>query len=324
MPDILPPEDKKILLDVNRKVVMAESQSEIEILSERLANLPVGSKEENRERIGDAVLRTIRAERRPQVITEPIGDLRLADCQTLDRPVFSIESAPQDDGTIFSLADAGAGTLEAAARVGVLNGVRYPSSEKFILPLNMATASIGAPIPIPPHGSPAAAPAYALDVRVELQIEAIWSTAPVYPGRASDLTWIHPGDGNLPLRGNAAAWCHAGLTLVGSGGSSSRTSIKFVSGWVNRDGMDQEDHAPGGLVTLSHAVPITNALAVAGIFVDITCFAAAEDSPDSNKAAYAELKCSRGGTYPVPSRLRLDPERVRIRLCEMPPLLTES
>ena len=66
MPDILSPEDEKFLLDVNRKVVMAESQSEIEILSERLANLPVGSKEENRERIGDAVLRTIRAERRPQ------------------------------------------------------------------------------------------------------------------------------------------------------------------------------------------------------------------------------------------------------------------
>jgi hypothetical protein len=318
-------EDEEILLAANHEALMAESQSEIETLGKRLANLPVGPKEPNRERIGDAVLRTLRAEKRPQVIAEPTDDMRLsalAYCQTLDQPVFSIESPQQESPTIFSRANAGAGTLEVAARAGALNGVRYPGSDEgpFIPPFNQATASIGAAIAIPPHGSPIHGPAAVLDVRVELQIEEIWEHAPVVPGTAGHLIWtVAAGDGDLPLRGFALAWCRAGLTLVGAGGTRSRTAVEFVSGWVNRDGMDQEDRAPGGLVTLSHAVAISSELVIAGIFVDITCVAAAEESRvKESDSAYAELKCRSGDGYPVPSRLRLDPERVRVRLCEMP------
>jgi hypothetical protein len=321
-------EDEEILLAANYKALMAESQSEIETLGKRLANLPVGPEERNRERIGDAVLRTLRAERRPQVVAEPTDDMRLsalADWQTLDQPVFSIESPQQESPTIFSRANAGAGTLEVAARAGALNGVRYPGSEApFFPPLNRATASIGAIIAIPPHGSPIHGPATVLDVRVELQIEEIWEHAPVVPGTAGHLIWTVAGDGDLGWRGLATARCSAGLSLLGAGGTRSGTSIEFVSGWVNRDGMDQADHAPGGLVTLSHAVAISSELAVAGIFVDITCLAAAEESPVESDSAYAELKCRSGDGYPVPSRLRLDPERVRVRLCEMPWLQQKS
>jgi hypothetical protein len=310
------PEDREVLLAAHHELLMAESQSEIETLDRRLANLPVGPKERHRERIGDAVLRTLRAHRRPQVFTEPIGDMRpsaRAACQTLDPPVFSIQSSAVDSPTIFSRADAAAGTLQVRARTGWLNGERYPSSAQFILGYNTATASIGAPVAIPPHG-----PAVNLDVRVGLQIETIWENAPVEPGTAAHLIWTHKGNGDLPLRGTAAAWCRAGLTVVGAGGTRSGSSVEFVSEWRNRDGMDQEDRAPGGLVTLNHAVTISPELVVAGIFVDITCFAAAEESQaDESDSAYAELKCRDGDGYPVPSRLRLDPERTRVRLCEM-------
>ena len=79
-------------------------------------------------------------------------------------------------------------------------------------------------------------------------------------------------------------------------------------------------HGPADLVTLSHAAAISSELVVAGIFVDITCLAAAEESAHESDSAYAELKCRSGDGSPPPSRLRLDPERTRVRLCEMPVL----
>ena len=172
---------EEILLAVHQEALMADTESEIETLRKRLSNLPVGPNERNRERIGDAVLRTLRAERRPQAITEPTGDTRpgaLAHCQTLDQPVFSVESPQQESPTIFSQANVEAGTLEVRARAGALNGVRYPGADAgpFIPPFNWTAASIGAPIAIPPHGSPTHGPAAILDVRVELQIEEIWNT----------------------------------------------------------------------------------------------------------------------------------------------------
>jgi hypothetical protein len=315
-------EDEEILLTANHELLMAESQSEIETLGKRLASLPVGPKERNRERIGDAVLGILRAERRPQVITEPTGDMRpsaYAHCKTLDQPVFSIESPQQESATIFSRANAGAGTLEVRARVGTLANVPYPSEMPSTLGFNRAAASIGVIIAIPEHGSPTHGPATFLDVRVELQIETIWEHAPVQPGTAGDLIWTLAGDSDLPLHGLAMARCHAGLTLLVSGGTRSRSSIEFVSGWRNHAGMGKEDRAPGGLVTLSHAVAISSELASAGIFVDITCVAEAEESQANPlDSAYAELKCRSGDGYPAPARLRLDPERTRVRLCEMP------
>jgi hypothetical protein len=86
--------------------------------------------------------------------------------------------------------------------------------------------------------------------------------------------------------------------------------------------MDLTDRATEGLVTLSHAVAISNELVVAGIFVDLSCFAAAEEShDDESDSAYAELKCRGGDGYPVPSHVRLAPERVTVRVCEMPILV---
>jgi hypothetical protein len=329
MPDISwSPEDEEVLLAAQDEALTVEFQSEIETLDRRLANLPVGPKERNRDRIGDAVLGTLRAEIRPQVLMEPIGGMPLrvlARCKTLTRPVFSLQSPRVESQTIFSRANAGAATLQVRTRAGALNGQRYPSSDEmpFIMAFNKATAWIGAPVAIPPHGSPTHGPANILDVTVQLHVEQIWSNLPEpVPGRAADLIWTMAGNGDLPLRGTALAWCRAGLTLHGANGTRSRRSIGVVSGWVNRDGMEREDSAPEGLVTLNHAVAISSNLAVAGIFVDLSCFAAAEESEANvSDSAFAELKCMPGDGFPVPSHLRLDIEQIKIRLCEMPPLL---
>jgi hypothetical protein len=326
MPDTTwPAEVKGSLQASHHELLVAESQSEIETLGKRLANLPVRPEEPHRERIGEAVIRAVGAERRREVVSGAIGGLdpsALVHCQTLDRPVFAIASQQAESSTIVSRADAAAGTMEVSARAGALNGRRYPTADgtAFIMAFNRATASIGAPIAIPPRGSGPALPLpRVLRVGVELQIENIWSSAPVAPGTAENLIWTVKGDGDLPLRGNAVAWCRAGLTIVGAGGSASRMSTEFVSGWANRDGMDLNNRAPGGMVRLSHTVAISAELVIAGVFVDITCFAAAEESPANvDDSAYAELKCARGDGWPVPSHLRLVPEETRVFLCEMP------
>jgi hypothetical protein len=80
-----------------------------------------------------------------------------------------------------------------------------------------------------------------------------------------------------------------------------------------------DDRAPNGLVYLSHSVAISSDLLVAGVFVDITCFAAAEESQENQwDSAYAELKCASADSLPVPSLIRVAPERTSVRLCEMP------
>ena len=191
------------------------------------------------------------------------------------------------------------------------------------MPFDTATAWIGAAIPIPPHGSPTHITRTLLDVSVELAIEQIWANVPEpVPANGSGLVLVSPGDGDrLPLRGNAVAWCRAGLTLYSEGGARSRRSAEIVSAWVNRDGSDLDDHAPSGTLNLHHAVTISRDLQVAGVFVDITCFAAAEIAENSQVlSAYADLKCRSGDGYPVPSQVRVDQEQVQIRICEMPDL----
>ena len=133
---------------------------------------------------------------------------------------------------------------------------------------------------------------------------------------------VSHGDGDrLPLRGNAVAWCRAGLTLYREGGARSRRSAEIVSAWVNRDGSDLDDHAPSGTLNLHHAVSISRDLQVAGVFIDITCFAAAEIAENPQVlSAYADLKCRSGDGYPVPSQVRVDQEQVQIRMCEIPDL----
>ncbi|QUC59013.1 hypothetical protein IOD14_20725 [Streptomyces sp. A2-16] len=323
------PEDEKVLLAAQHEVLMGESQSEIETLGERLANLPVGPKERNRERIGAVALGALGVE--PEVLAEPIGDMRLAHCQALERPVFSLQSPEDESLTMFSRANAEAATLEVTARAGALNGQRYPSAESTPpnSAFNTATAWIGAPVALPAHESPIPGlPPLAhgpliLDVRVELQVEHTWSHAPVQRGTAANLVWTAPGSADLPLYGSARVWCRAGLTVHGAGGVRSRRSVIFVGERVNRSGKVTTDRTDDGLVTLSHAVAISSELVVAGIFVDITCFASAEESPENESdSAFAEFQCeNRDGAFPPPSRLKLNPERVRVRLCELAALV---
>ncbi len=318
-------EDEEFLLATNREVVEAESQLKIETIKGRLSSLPVGSTEQNRERIGETLIRAIMAELRPLAASETVSQpeaLGRTACQVLERPVFSIQSPVEESRTTFSGANAAAGTLEFQARAGAINGIRYPSSNSDFLGMayNHTSASIGAAVALPPHGL---IPGYiaTLEVTIELQIEQVWDTVPEpLPGSASHLQWVAKGGADLPLRGSAIAFSTVGLTLHGAAGSHSRTQVDLVSSWVNRDGGNLIDSAPEGVVKLSHSAVIPGGLVVAGIFVDATCHAIAEEFlADVNKIAYAELKC-RGDdiAYPVPSRLRLIPERTELVFCERP------
>jgi hypothetical protein len=304
------------------EVVLAETDEQVQTLAERLSQVPFEARE-HREQVGAAMLGALRGGRGA---AEPFGLTTVAvdTCRSLPSPTFSMGSSPSDTDTSYSLADHQAGTLRVRARTGVWGGVPYPGEEgSFLMPFNTANAWIGAAIPIPPHGSPTHVTRTLLDVSVELFIEQIWANVqePV-PGTGGDLVLVTPGDGDqLPLRGNAVAWLRAGLTLYTEGGARSRRSAEIVSAWVNRDGSDKDDHSSAGTLNLRHAVIISPALEVAGVFVDLTCFAAAEIAGDPQVlSAYADLKCRSGDGYPVPSQVRVEQEQVQIRMCELPDL----
>jgi hypothetical protein len=323
MIDSLWPADESAEIQArNHDALRADSRSEIEGFGRRVSSLPNLTADLNRARVGEA-LRGLMNSSRPSRIGGQAHDVhvgQLVDCQDLSRPTFSLQSDAITSLTEFSRADAQAGTLEVRARVGELNAEQYPSSNDFpfIMGFNRSAAWIGAPVSIPPHEPPVQATTV-LNAKVSLRLENIWSSAPVEQGAGSDLIWTSQGDGNLPLRGNALAWCSAGLTILGPDGVRSRKSLRFVFGWENRDGGDLDDLAPQGLITLEHSVAIGDQLQVAGLFVDVFCFAAAEVSQDGSlSSAYAELKCRSGDGFPVPSRLRLDLESLRVRLCATP------
>jgi hypothetical protein len=302
-------------------VVMTDAQAHLETLAQRMSHMPFDS-EQGRER-GAALLRALRAGRRATETpydTVGLGPQTFVGCSTLPSPTFSLQSSGSDTATTYSRANAQAGTLEVHARTGTFGGIEYPSGGgSFLMPFNSATAWIGSAVPIPAHGSSTHSTVTILEVSVEFRIENIWSHAPVVPGSGDDLVFVVRGDGDLPLRGNAVAWGRIGLTLYGSGGARSRKSAEIVSAWVNRDGSDSEDHVPSGALTLQHAAAIDQDLRVAGVFVDITCFAAAEIAPSKWDSAFAEFKCRSGDGFPPPSQIRVDhQEGVSLRLCEMP------
>jgi hypothetical protein len=301
------------------EVVVAETQEQVQTLGERLSQVAFDTSAQHEQ--GAALLAVLRGGRGA---AEPFGGILVAvdSCRTLPSPTFSLGSPYSKTGTTYSVADPQDGTLRVHARTGSWGGVPYEGQGgSFLMPFNTATAWIGAAISIPSHGSPTHNTRTLLDVSVELAIEQIWANVPEpVPGNGSGLVLVSPGDGDrLPLRGNAVAWCRAGLTLYSAGGARSRRSAEIVSAWVNRDGSDLDDNAPSGTLKLHHAISISRDLQVAGVFVDITGFAAAEIAENSQVlSAYADLKCRSGDGYPVPSQVRVDREQVQIRICELP------
>lgn len=234
--------------------------------------------------------------------------------RTLD-PVFSIESAPLSESpsgklTRYANANANARTLDVGAATGQLGGDRYPSSETFILGFNRASASIGAAVQLGSHG-----PGATLEVIVQLEILS-WPDLPAatFTGSGLGLLYVNRGSEDLPLRGTSVAWCRAGLSIVGRGGKSSGVGTKIASTYVNRDALSRVDGAPDGLIHLSHRVVLHPELIVAGIFINLSAFAGAEESETPFQSAFAQMNAFPGAFPPfIPSRLQVKGIDARIR-----------
>jgi hypothetical protein len=244
-------------------------------------------------------------------------------CTTLDPPTLTIASPDEETrngaGGVVTLSRvrASARTLEASAVVGEFGGATWPSSETFIFGWNRSRASLGGVLAIPTHGAGAQ-----LTVTVQILVEQVLYGGSVVLEPASSLLAPIQGDGSLPLRGGAVGWCNAGLSLYGATGSA-RTSLKFVSEWVNRDGADSVDRAPGGVFTLSNTVALGAETSSLSVFVDIEAFAGAEES-DALQGAFTAFECRTrpveevNGIWLPPARLRL--ALVSATLCELPVL----
>jgi hypothetical protein len=284
------------------------------------------------ERAGDAAARAYRS-MRGLTATGDLTEIAGGQCMTLDSPRFTIESPEEtvtnDAGDIlrFTRSDATARTLEVAAVTGALCDGRWPGSQTFLIGFNKSSASIGGVLALPDHGG-----GTELRVTARLGVERRdnfvgggWN-----PQSASYLLSLTQGDGRLPLRGNAVGWCRAGLSLHSSQGST-RSGVEFVSGWVNRDAGDSEDLTVDGRFSLTHNAAPTAGTSTVAVFVDVTCFAGAEES-DELKPALAIFNCRNAPTTIDCHTAQTDspafillPTRIRVlevtaRLCVLPVL----
>jgi hypothetical protein len=305
--------------------ISQESVTELRVLGEALEAVRTQQEVAGGNRTGEAVLRTVREMRQPS--SDRISALdRVAlfgvDCARLTPPRFVIQSAerrvPNPTGKVltFTRANASAGTLEVAAATGEFGGVRWPSSETFIFGFNQARASIGGFLSIPSHP-----PGAVLVVRLGICVEQILFGGGTTPGTASSLLHTLRGDGDLPLRGTALGWCDAGLSLYGAAGGA-RTVGTFVSEWINRDGAESDDRAPGGVVSLTAMAALAPETSSVGVFVDVRCLSAAEESEEPFRTGFAIFECRDKpveeitGAYVFPSRLRIC--RLEAQLCQLP------
>jgi hypothetical protein len=330
-PSPLSAEDKEVLLRGHLETTSYASARELQGLQTVLQDHLAKADASPREPTGQAVLRSLRSLRLDSSVPTPslerLGEV-LAECTTLDPPQFTIQSAQQvahnsaGDVVRFTRANASARTLEVTAATGEFGGVRWPSSETFIFGFNRSQASIGGVLTLPPHGAGAV-----LFLSVQLGVDQVLFGGETTPGTASSLLNVIKGDGDLPLRGTAVGWCRARLSFHGAQGSAG-ASVEFVSEWVNRDGAESHDRAPGGIVNLSTTVAPAPATSILSVFVDVTCFAAAEETAEQFKTGFALFECRNkavteiNGIYVPPSRLRV--RQVTARLCEVPVLVQDG
>lgn len=325
-------EDQQVLLEGHQEFMAARQTEALETQARALEPILSAAGKDRDDRTGDAVLATFNALRVPDAGLVAPPRAHDDDCRELVSRFFiesPVEDVRNNSGNVlrFSRANAGARTLEIAAATGEFGGVRWPSSEQFILGLNRATATLGGVIDIPqPQGPlPALSHGSILTVEVEFSIDYVLfdgTTTPA-PG-ASPLLHALKSSANLPLRGTAVGKGRAGLSLHGSG-SSSATGIEFVSAWANRDGSDSEDLTVNGRFTLSHTVALGTGTSSVAVFVDATCFSLAEETDEPFQSAFTVFECRNKpltevtGSYVYPARLRLS--RVDARLCELPIVL---
>lgn len=317
-------EESAALLAGHTETTNIESVRELKLLETALRATQAEREAVDEGRTGRAALSALRLVGRSlpgAAISYAEITRALAMCTTLDPPEFTMQSADgvtrNEAGNVitFTRARAAEKTLELSAVVGEFGGVRWPSSESFILGWNRSQASIGGVLSIPTHGE-----GTLLTVTAQLRVEQIQFDGSITPGDASSLLATIHGDGRLPLRGAAVGWCNAGLSLHGANGSA-RTALKFVSEWANRDGAESIDQAPGGVISLSNTVALQPETSSLSVFVDAEAFSGAEESEEM-VGGFTAFEC-RGkpvqeinGIWLPPSRLRL--AEVSALLCQIP------
>jgi hypothetical protein len=316
--------DRDALLASHLETVNHEYARHLKMYGEALHGL-LDRADSPRERIGQAVLRNIGSVQQLSSVRAPSYESAGSadNCILLWFPQFSMQSPEQvADVTQFTRANASHGTLEIATASGqsAIDGSRWLPREEFILGFNQSQAAIGSILPILPHGEGAI-----LTVSAELYVDLVaYDGTTLPPEPAANLLYAQPGSEDLPLRGAAVSWCTAGLSLHGSQGSA-RNTIDFVSSYANSDGQVTHDLAPDGKFSLVNSVRIAPETLNLSVFVDVTCFAGAEQDESQYKSSFAVFDCRNkpvgegiGCYYLPPARLRV--HRISARLCEYPNL----
>lgn len=277
-----------------------------------------------RIRLGADGLRTLRS-LHPSP-NDLVQEFDLPNCTDIGPPAFDIESPAvttrNDTGQVIrsTRASASGRTLEVAAATGAFGLGRWPSSETFLLGFNRSSASIGGVLMIPAHADGAV-----LSVTVGFAVDQLVYGGGVIPGTGASLLATSQGDGDLPLRGTAVAWGRAGLSFHGEAGSA-RSSVEFVSSWVNRDGAQTQDGAPSGTFELTQLASLGASTSAVSVFIDVECFAGAEETEDPRSySSFALFECRDKpvtevtGLWLPASRLRVS--GVSAKLCQLPVLL---
>lgn len=316
--------DRESLLAGHLALADREALEALEMRTKALGSAARLAEGRDRSRIGAEALRGA-ASLWPGT-TDLIKGVELPNCSDLASPTFDIESpaseVQNETGDVIrsTRADASQLVLEVAAATGEFGVGRWPSSESFILGFNRSQASIGGLLSIPDHAEGAA-----LTVTVELAVEQLVFGGDVLLGTAASLLATYSGDGDLPLRGTAVAWCRTGLSIHGNEGSA-RTGVEFVSSWQNRDGAKTHDRAPGGIVELTLVAALGPSTSAVSVFVDVSCFAGAEETEEPESySAFALFECRDkpvteiNGSWVPPSRLRV--RRTSARICQLPVLV---
>ena len=330
-PGGLATDEGAVLLAGHVESLVPGTKERLSKLSSSVEHVRTIGAEQSPARLGEATLRVLESAKAAAPSGSSWQDNRAAAfpyCVGLDPPRFAIKSANEEarntNGSVtrFTRANASNRTLEIAAATGEFGAERWPSSEAFVFGFNRSLASIGGLLFIPAHGAGAI-----LTVSVQLSIEQLVYGGGILATSAASLLNTFRGDGDLPLRGTALGWARAGLSLHGADGSV-RTAVDFVSEWRNRDGSDRDDLAPGGQINLDLTVALGPQTASLSVFVDIECFAGAEESEEPFRTGFAVFDCrdkpigELNGTYIPPSRIRLS--TVSARLCELPVLVADG
>lgn len=299
------------------------------VLAAAVRRVEVAAAEYRPDVVGAAINSAVGRTRQRAALPVDLGAEQMRDgCELIAPPTFDVQSDPETvlnaggDVMRLSRADGPGRTLEVAAATGEFGGVRWPSSETFLIGWNRVSASIGGVVRVPPRDYFAL-----LRVTVRIRVERVTLGTRISP---EDLIQALPGAHSLPLRGLAIAELRTSLWLHGAQDSAG-SGTELASRWATRDVTDSvvagsRDNAPTGLLALTcEAIvqPATTETAIQ-VFVDAESRAGAEETSRMWESAFALAECRDKpvteitGLYAEPARLRVD--LATAHLCRVPVL----